>query len=240
MYAPKGQYKVNVWPPFNSHYIFFEQKILDVTADMQMNIVLQTGLRLSGVITTTSGAPVSGAVVWLSNTAQGTYYFCGWYSRSDGTYFVTAPPGTYTLKIQPKPGLNFPSYTEVITITGDQVRNFVIGNQNNQANTNTHSTTLSIALSYNSLQPGSLLHLSGKLLDQNQNPLADKTIILSYAVANTGTYTPIGSATTDSSGLYKIDWLIPASGTFTLKVDWAGNTEYNPASATTTLTFSAT
>jgi protocatechuate 3,4-dioxygenase beta subunit len=95
-------------------------------------------------------------------------------------------------------------------------------------------------MSYNTLQVGSVIHLSGKLLDQNANPLAGKTVILSYAVANSAVYTAIGSATTDSTGQYKIDRLIPASGTFTLKVDWAGNTEYFPASSTTTLTFSTT
>ena len=239
MNAPAGQYQVDVWPPFNSHYIFFEQKYLTVNSNMQMNITLQTGYRLSGVITTSSGAPVSGAVVWLDNPAQGNHYFCGWYSKADGSYFVTAPPGTYTLKIQPKTGLSFPSYSEVVTITGDQVKNIVIGSSMSAQDPNAAKTSmLSLSLSSNSFTVGSILHLSGKLLAQNGNPLVGKTIILSYAIANTNVYTQIGSGTTDSTGLYKIDWFVPASGTFTLKVEWAGNSDYFPASSTSTLTFS--
>jgi len=239
MNAPAGQYQVDVWPPFNSHYIFFEQKYLTVNSDIQMNITLQTGYRLSGVITTSSGAPVSGAVVWLDNPAQGNHYFCGWYSKDNGSYFVTAPAGTYTLKIQPKTGLSFPSYSEVVTITGDLVKNIVIGSSINAQDPNAAKTSvLSLSVGSNSFAVGSILHLSGKLLGQDGSPSAGKTIILSYAVANTNVYTQIGSGTTDSAGLYKIDWVVPASGTFTLKVEWVGNSEYFPASSTTTITFS--
>ena len=240
MNAPAGQYQIDVWPPFNSHYIFFEQKYLTVNSDMQMNITLQTGYRLSGIITTSSGAPVSGAVVWLDKSAQGNHYFCGWYSKDNGSYFVTGPAGTYTLKIQPKTGLNFPSYSEVVTITGDLVKNIVIGSSINSQDPNAAKTSiLSLSVGYNSLTVGSMLHLSGKLLAQNGIPLVGKTIILSYAVANTNVYTQIGSGMTDSTGLCKIDWFVPASGTFTLKVEWVGSSEYFPASSTTALTFSA-
>jgi hypothetical protein len=240
MNAPAGQYQVDVWPPFNSHYIFFEQKYLTVNSDMQMNITLQTGYRLSGTITTSSGAPVSGAVVWLDNPAQGNHYFCGWYSKADGSYFVTAPPGTYTLKIQPKTGLTFPSYSESVTITGDSVKNIVIGSSPNSQDPNDAKTSvLSFSVNSNSLAVGSILHLSGKLNAQNGSPLVGKTVILSFAVANANVYTQIGSGTTDSAGLYKIDWLVPASGTFTLKVEWVGSSEFFPASSTSTFTFSS-
>lgn len=239
MNAPAGQYQVDVWPPFNSHYIFFEQKYLTVNSDLQMNITLQTGYRLSGIITTSSGAPLSGAVVWLDNPAQGNHYFCGWYSKTDGSYFVTAPHGTYTLKIQPKTGLTFPSYSEAITIINDQVKNIIIGNSINAQDPNAPQTSvLSLSVGSNSFTIGSVLHLSGKLLALNANPLVGKTIILSYSIANTNFYTQIGSGTTDSAGVYKIDWLVPASGTFTLKVEWVGNSGYFPGSSTTTLTFS--
>ena len=69
------------------------------------------------------------------------------------------------------------------------------------------------SLRYKSLAVRSILHLSGKLSVQNENPLTSKTIILSYSIANTGIWTPIGSGTTDSAGLHYIDWLVTASGT---------------------------
>jgi len=54
-------------------------------------------------------------------------YHCGWYSKTDGRYFVTAPAGTYTLKIQPKTGPSFTVYTEAnFAVNQDIQRDFTL------------------------------------------------------------------------------------------------------------------
>lgn len=428
MYAPRGNYHVNVWPPFDSNYIFYDQPSFAVGADTTKDITLFTGYKVSGKITDASGAPISGAVVSLNN------FLCGWYSNYQGQYFVTAPPGTYTFSVRPKSGLTFPSYTETgFVLNGNIVKDIVLGgpqptptptsnpapspkptpasntiyvqvqhqydgkvvftnekvhsspqsvkllvpkdatqgsfamalypyngslgsissfsimtsyttavprfvlcleknghgwpdtfllsdyqfasngdwksttggNRWGWTETNiqmsnygsfwnpidfwtakygnlkvdfiglileywavdpeglgqplyadeltvngvahniapvpgampTSSAILSLAVEAKFLEVGSMLTVNGTLSDQNGNSLTDKTVILSYSVANSGVWTLIGSGKTSTTGSYSIEWLIPASGTFTLKVEWTGNSDYASTSASTTLSF---
>jgi hypothetical protein len=82
---------------------------------------------------------------------------------------------------------------------------------------------------------GSSVNVNGKLSSQNANPIANKTVVLSYAVANGTFWSEIGSEKTNAAGEYSIQWLIPASGTFTLKTQWAGDQSYLGSSNSTTL-----
>ena len=119
--APAGTYHLNVWPPFDSNYLSYDQSGFVVTGDMTKNITLNTGYKVSGYLTDSSGAPIRGALVSLNQ------YHCGWYSKTDGRYFVTAPAGTYTLKIQPKTGPSFTIYTEANFAVNQNIqRNFVL------------------------------------------------------------------------------------------------------------------
>ena len=120
--APRGTYHVNVWPPFDSNFLSFDQPELTVgTVDFTKNITLESGCKLSGYLTDYSGAPISGALASLDS------FHCGRYSNSSGYYFVTAPAGTYNIKIQPKTGPTFPTYTEDnFTLIGDTVKNFTL------------------------------------------------------------------------------------------------------------------
>lgn len=119
IYAPRGTYHFNVWPPFDSNYLSFDQPEFTVgTSDFTKNITLSSGIKLSGYLTDSSGAPVRGAIVSLD------LFHCGWYSNSSGYYFVTAPAGTYTLRVQPRKGPSFITYTENnFTLTDDTTKN---------------------------------------------------------------------------------------------------------------------
>ena len=117
--APAGIYHVNVWPPFDSNYLYYDEPVFVVGSDITKNITLVSGYKLSGYLTDSSGAPIRGALASLNQ------FYCGWYSNYMGYYFVTAPAGTYKLTIQPKTCPTFPTYTEShFVLTGDTVKNF--------------------------------------------------------------------------------------------------------------------
>ena len=122
IYAPVGTFHINVWPPFDSNCLSFDQPGFTVgTSDISKNITLNSGYKLSGYLTDSSGSPIRGALVSLDQ------FHCGWYSKSTGKYFVTAPVGTYKVIIQPKKGPTFLTLTiENFDLTGDTVRNFTL------------------------------------------------------------------------------------------------------------------
>ena len=96
--APTGTYHINVWPPFDSNHIFYDEPAFVVNSDTTKNITLNSGYKLSGHITDSSGNPVRNAIVFLDN------YFSGWFSNYLGYYFASAPEGTYTLTARPRNG----------------------------------------------------------------------------------------------------------------------------------------
>ena len=161
--APAGTYHVNVWPPFDSHYINYDEPEFTVTSDMTKNITLQSGYKVSGYISDTSGNPVVGAVVLLDNFGS------GWFSNSEGYYFLSVPAGTYTINAHPRTGnyysgptKDFPPYYEYnFTVNYDTVKNITVGgstptsNQNTEAKSNVNSepTTSTKPLSEPSPKP---------------------------------------------------------------------------------------
>ena len=101
----------------------------------------------------------------------------------------------------------------------------------------TKSTYISISVDASSVTVGSAVNIKGSLLDLFGNRLQTKLLTLSYAVAGSASWSPIGSGTTNAVGEYNIQWVNTASGTFTLKVEWIGNTEFLGASNTTSISF---
>ena len=127
--APAGTYHVNVWPPFDSNYINYDERGFEVGSDMTMNITLQSGCKVSGFISDASGNPVVGAVVLLGNFGS------GWFSNSSGYYFLSVPAGIYTILARPRTGnyysgptTDFPTYYEYnFAVNGDTVKNITVG-----------------------------------------------------------------------------------------------------------------
>ena len=126
MSAPASTYHINVWSPFDSNYIYYDEPGFVVASDVSKNITLASGYKVSGYITDSSGAPMVKAVVALDN------FLCGWYSKYSGYYFVTAPAGTYTLTARPANGpqdvSDFPPYYEYnVVVNGDLEKNIIVG-----------------------------------------------------------------------------------------------------------------
>src|SRR3989304_10093657 len=91
--APAGTYHVNVWPPFDSNYINYDEPGFVVGSDMTKNITLQSGYKVSGYIAFSNGTPVVGAAVLFRDSVN--TFGSGWFSNSVGYYFLSVPAGTY-------------------------------------------------------------------------------------------------------------------------------------------------
>jgi hypothetical protein len=99
------------------------------------------------------------------------------------------------------------------------------------------SPRISISVNASSSVVGSVVNVNGRLSYVNGSPLRGEPVILSYAVAGSSPWVPIGSAVTNDAGEYNIQWVNVASGTFSLKVEWAEHEGHEETSNTTTLSF---
>lgn len=79
------------------------------------------------------------------------------------------------------------------------------------------------------------INIKGKLSDSNENPIANATIVLSYSFPGIDGWLPISSTYTDASGEYAIQWANTATGYFSLKAQWNGNTTCLGCSNSTTV-----
>jgi hypothetical protein len=120
--APAGTYHINVWPPFDSSFIYYDQPVFVVGSDINKNITLLSGYKVSGYILDPVGRPISGAVVSLNG------FFSGWWSNDLGYYFVSAPAGTYKLSVAPRSGYtHFYSYFEYnFVVNGNLSKNITV------------------------------------------------------------------------------------------------------------------
>ena len=135
MLAPAGTYHVNVWPPYNSNYLNYDEPNFVVNADIPKNITLETGCKVSGYITNASGTPMVGASVLFK--VGNTVYGSGYFTNSAGYYYITVPAGTYTIDAHPQTAYNpnfsgpctyFPTYTENnFAVNGNLAKNITVG-----------------------------------------------------------------------------------------------------------------
>jgi len=107
-YGPSGTYHLNVWPPYNSNYINYDEAGFTVGSDVTKNVTLRTAFKISGHVINSAGTPMIGAAVLFktSNAVYGSGYF----TTSSGYYFINVPAGTYTIDVHPQTAFN-PSYT---------------------------------------------------------------------------------------------------------------------------------
>jgi hypothetical protein len=124
IFAPQDTYQINVWPPFDSNYIRYEETEFTVDSDITKNITLILGNKVSGYVLDDEGKPVQQAIVALDN------YITGHPSDYSGYYFCTAPSGTYELRAAPRKGYeHFSSYSESnFVVNGDITKNIVVSN----------------------------------------------------------------------------------------------------------------
>jgi len=195
MYAPAGTYHMNVWPPYNSDYIYFDQPGVVVASDMVKDITLVNGYRVSGYVVDLSGKPVTGVVVTLGN------YFSGYYTTNNGYYVIGVPAGTYTMNAHPQSGIlnsagvNFPNYLEYnVVVNGDMIKNLTVGNPTATQPpkpTNGYSPV-------KTPNPGVTYKMSGYVLDSNRQPIVGAKVYISG-------HSSI-SAFTDPKGLYQLSY----------------------------------
>jgi protocatechuate 3,4-dioxygenase beta subunit len=244
IYAPSGSYYLNVWPPFDSNFIYYDQPILTVSADMTKNITLSSGYKVSGYITSTTGQPVKDGLVLLDN------YLSGWFSKDTGYYFVCAPAGTYKLWASPRNGYNhFAIYSESnFVLDRNIVKNIIVVLTGTPTPSPTPEPTPSptpdqgwISISVDAQSPvvGSMVSVMGRLTDYDEHPIPNKPITLSYADTTNAelSWTNIGSATTTATGEYSIQWRIAAAGNFLFKVEWIISGNFAAAINTTSVGF---
>ena len=104
---------------------------------------------------------------------------------------------------------------------------------------NIYGADASISISTESMSAtaGSAVNVFGTLTDSYNKPLQNRTVVLSYTFSGVNSWIPISSGLTDEQGNYIIQWINSASGTFTLKMEWSGESSFNGVSNTTTLSF---
>jgi len=98
-------------------------------------------------------------------------------------------------------------------------------------------TSLTISTDSSTNQIGSPVNIQGKLCDQNEKPLFNEPIVLSYTFAGADVWYPIGSAFTNQKGTFNVQWVNNASGAITLNAQWKGNSTYAPVNTNITLNF---
>jgi len=84
----------------------------------------QQEVTLSGRVTDQAGQPVEGAFIFFEQI--GFIFVTGDNTASDGSYQLSAPPGTYRLTVVPNRGPLIPLVIEPFTLTGNTTRDFVL------------------------------------------------------------------------------------------------------------------
>lgn len=81
-------------------------------------------------------------------------------------------------------------------------------------------TYLSISTDSSSSIVGSPINVYGKLTDYFGEGIQNETIVFSYTFAGEDSWLPVSSSFTNGTGDYYLQWVNPASGTFTLQTGW--------------------
>lgn len=99
---------------------------------------------------------------------------------------------------------------------------------------NRKTATLSIEAESTIQTVNYTLTVKGRLWVPETIGIAVQDILVSYQLTGESTWTLIGSPMTNEWGKYDFRWT-PPLGIIVLKAEWAGNSEYYPASNTTTI-----
>ena len=78
------------------------------------------------------------------------------------------------------------------------------------------------------------VRLTAVLKDSGGNPINGKTISFSYRTSGTTTWTSAGTATTGTDGSASVTVSLTTPGTYDFQASFAGDTQYEAATATVT------
>ena len=91
---------------------------------------------------------------------------------------------------------------------------------------------ISVSTSSLSTLVGFKVDIYGTLTDIYGNGLENQTVVIYYTFPGEEEWIPISSDTTDRQGKFLIEWIPQATGSFTIKATWAGNTTHLGAAST--------
>ena len=97
--------------------------------------------------------------------------------------------------------------------------------------------SITISTESSSTIAGSVVNVFGSLSDSNGIPCKIEPLFYHTLFQGQDSWIPISSGLTDEQGNYNIQWINSASGTFTLKTEWIGDSAFMDASNTTALSF---
>ena len=92
------------------------------------------------------------------------------------------------------------------------------------------STSISISTDSPSSFVGFTIDVYGTLNDTYGNGLCNELVFLYYTFPGYESWIPVTSDATDEFGEYDINWIPPATGSFTLKAEWKGNATHSGSS----------
>jgi hypothetical protein len=223
--APAGTYHINAYPPFDSNYTFYDEPEFTVESDLEKNITLTSGYKVSGYITDSDGNPVKDGVVSLGD------YLSGWSSNSSGYYFVCAPAGTYKLKAAPRSGCcHFAAYYEHDFIVEENIAKNITVNVLSPTpcpdpKPCEPKPTLTLNCSSSVSNLGFEVNIQGNL-KYNNTALPDSQVLIYYSVTGGKTWIELTSVITNEEGDFSAVWLPSVTGNFLVKAYYLGNEDY--------------
>jgi hypothetical protein len=133
--VPVGTYQIYVWPPYDSHYIYYSEAHASVNFPLNKNFTLNTGCKVSGYVINSTGNPMINATVFFT-TESNVLYASGFLTDQNGYYYANMPAGTYKIDAHPQSltisayenqCTPFPTYIETnFAVNSDITRNITV------------------------------------------------------------------------------------------------------------------
>ena len=144
-----GNYDVNFYP-WQSHYVAEHFTNVDVTIDYELNVILQSGSLLDGIVSDGDATPLEGVGVTAFQSGTLNYVY-GTQTDENGYYGFGLLPGTYDIHYDPR--WTYPEY--LLQVIDDVIV--------------PPDTTINVLL-----EEGSTI--SGQITDPEDNPVADARV----------------------------------------------------------------
>jgi hypothetical protein len=94
------------------------------------------------------------------------------------------------------------------------------------------TSSISIVTDAESAPIGYTIKANGQLMDENGEPLSERTVFLSYAIPGLPNWNIFSSVKTSQDGSYSAAWLPTGTGNFMMKASWNGDESYKGAEVT--------
>ncbi len=125
IFVPDGIYRIVYRPVFGERYAPVQLTNVEVFADTWIDVVLDDGHFVSGIVTG-PGGPVAGADLDAEDSETGEkIYMQGDNTDTEGFYHITVPPGAFDISVEPPEGSNLaPAIAYNVSVLGDITLDF--------------------------------------------------------------------------------------------------------------------